>query len=114
MKIIPSFRGETLQEYMECGLRLIQLASLAVNIKDIQHGCFIFAVYFQSTKEMGRYNSEANMQEIIKTFEDIFHEPTQLPPAREAGHCIPFKKGSRAINVRRSEKDESETSLRHA
>jgi hypothetical protein len=43
---------------------------------------------------------QTDMKEIINNFEDIFYEPTQLPPAREVDHCIPLKEGTEPINVR--------------
>lgn len=42
------------------------------------------------------------MQGLLKEYEDVFQEPSSLPPAREVDHCIMVKEGTEPINVRPS------------
>jgi hypothetical protein len=78
----------------------IQPASLTAITKGVCHGCSTFTVYCQSIEKMERPNMQTNMKEIINNFEDIFYEPTQLPPSREVDHSIPLKEGTEPINAR--------------
>jgi hypothetical protein len=82
------------------GSQIIQSASLTTITKDVRHGCSTFTVYCQSIDKMEQPNMQTEMQEIINKFEDIFYEPTQLPPTREIDHCILLKEGTEPVNVR--------------
>ncbi|KAH9763086.1 hypothetical protein KPL70_001057 [Citrus sinensis] len=41
-----------------------------------------------------------DMQQLLKDYEEIFQEPTKLPPSRGIDHCIPLKEGTEPVNVR--------------
>ncbi|KAH9802372.1 hypothetical protein KPL71_001357 [Citrus sinensis] len=43
---------------------------------------------------------QPDMQQLLSEFEDVFQEPSKLPPLREIDHHIPLKKGTQPINVR--------------
>jgi hypothetical protein len=40
------------------------------------------------------------LSELLATFDDIFQEPTELPPARDVDHRIPLQKESEIVNTR--------------
>lgn len=40
------------------------------------------------------------LKEVLEEFEEIFKEPTQLPPQRECDHAITWKEGSKIPNIR--------------
>ncbi|RVW19271.1 putative mitochondrial protein [Vitis vinifera] len=45
--------------------------------------------------------TQQSMQRLLKEYEDVFQEPSSLPPAHEVDHCITLKEGTEPINVRR-------------
>jgi hypothetical protein len=40
------------------------------------------------------------LSDILTSFDDIFQEPSELPPARDIDHRIPLQKESEAVNTR--------------
>ena len=40
------------------------------------------------------------VQTLLAEYNDLFAQPTSLPPARDVDHCIPLKTGTEAVNVR--------------
>jgi hypothetical protein len=42
----------------------------------------------------------APIQCLLQTFENLFAEPTQLPPDRPCNHSIPLVLGAQPVNVR--------------
>ena len=44
--------------------------------------------------------TQQSMQRLLKEYEDVFQEPSSLPPVREVDHCITLKEGTEPINVR--------------
>ena len=40
------------------------------------------------------------MQAVLREFEDVFKEPTKLPPHREQDHRIPLVEGAKPVNIR--------------
>jgi hypothetical protein len=40
------------------------------------------------------------VEELISTFQDVFQEPTSLPPTRDCDHRIPLMPGSQPVNIR--------------
>ena len=41
-----------------------------------------------------------HLQQLLESYQDLFQEPTGLPPPRTHDHKIPLKNGSEAINLR--------------
>lgn len=66
--------------------------------KEIRLGHEAFAICFHLKLEEA--TSPATMQELLKNYEELFQEPTQLPPKREIDHSITLKEGTEPINVR--------------
>jgi hypothetical protein len=44
--------------------------------------------------------NNATIDELLHSYQDIFKEPTGLPPLRAHDHAIPLKEGSQPINLR--------------
>ncbi|GJV06396.1 gypsy/ty3 retroelement polyprotein [Tanacetum coccineum] len=44
--------------------------------------------------------TDDNLQEVIKSFKDVFEVPKQLPPTRSHDHRIPLLFGTQLINIR--------------
>jgi len=42
----------------------------------------------------------ASLQSLLASYQDVFQEPTGLPPQRDHDHQIPLKTGSEAVNLR--------------
>jgi hypothetical protein len=40
------------------------------------------------------------LSDILTSFDDIFQEPSELPPTRDIDHRIPLQKESEAVNTR--------------
>ena len=38
--------------------------------------------------------------QILLEYEDLFMEPTELPPVRVCGHKIPLMQGAQPVNIR--------------
>lgn len=66
--------------------------------KEIRLGHEAFAICFHLKLEEA--TSPATMQELLKNYEELFQEPTQLPPKHEIDHSITLKEGTEPINVR--------------
>ncbi|KAL6322878.1 hypothetical protein AAG906_020921 [Vitis piasezkii] len=74
-------------------------------LKEFRQGHALFAVCFQPTMETAPVHAptkvtQQSMQRLLKEYEDVFEEPSSLPPAREVDHCITLKEGTEPINVR--------------
>jgi len=80
--------------------RPIQATSLETIAKKHRQGQMVFAIYVQTLEEFPWVDTQLDMQQILSEFEDVFQEPTQLPPLREIDHHIPLKEGTQPINVR--------------
>ncbi|KAF5468387.1 hypothetical protein F2P56_012540 [Juglans regia] len=73
--------------------------------KELRQGHALFAIYIQPTLSKASPAASVDvkqqeMQRILKDYEDVFHEPSSLPPVREVEHCITLKEGTEPINVR--------------
>ncbi|RVW13613.1 Transposon Ty3-I Gag-Pol polyprotein [Vitis vinifera] len=88
---------------------LEMLGSMAASpeeiLKEFHQGHALFAVCFQPTMETAPADAptkvtQQSMQRLLKEYEDVFQEPSSLPPAREVDHCITLKEGTEPINVR--------------
>ena len=60
----------------------------------------VFVVYVQNLEDSSWDGIQPDMQQLLREFEDVFHEPSKLPPLREINHHIPLKEGTQPINVR--------------
>lgn len=82
------------------GLRtpVIQSTSLQAISKEARHGSSIFAICIDSSK--GSEFIHPDLQSILDQYQDLFKEPTQLPPPREIEHHINLKEGTEPVNIR--------------
>ncbi|RVW32429.1 Transposon Tf2-8 polyprotein [Vitis vinifera] len=74
-------------------------------LKEFRQRHALFAVCFQPTMETAPADAptkvtQQSMQRLLKEYEDVFQEPSSLPPVREVDHCITLKEGTEPINVR--------------
>ena len=60
----------------------------------------VFVVYVQNLEDSSWDGIQPDMQQILSEFEDVFQEPSKLPPLQEIDHYIPLKEGTQPINVR--------------
>ena len=86
-------------------VQTIQAASSEEILKEFRQRHALFAVCFQPTMETAPADAptkvtQQSMQRVLKEYEDVFQEPSSLPPAREVDHCITIKEGTEPINVR--------------
>ena len=72
----------------------VNLCSLRV-IEDSDH--FISSMTTTLQPSLG---NNATIDELLHSYQDIFKEPTGLPPLRAHDHAIPLKEGSQPINLR--------------
>lgn len=49
---------------------------------------------------VGRGVPPARIQRILQQHQQVFREPTRLPPSRDTDHAIPLREGTEPINVR--------------
>lgn len=70
----------------------LQTASVAEVNKEIRQGHEAFAICFHLKLEEA--TTPATMQELLKNYEELFQEPTQLPPKHEIDHYITLKEGT--------------------
>uniref|UniRef100_A0A6N2MMB5 Integrase catalytic domain-containing protein n=1 Tax=Salix viminalis TaxID=40686 RepID=A0A6N2MMB5_SALVM len=75
----------------------IQATSFETIAKEHRQGQMVFAIYIQT---LSMFWLQPDMQQLLSEFDDVFQEPTQLPPLREIDHHIPLQKGTQSINVR--------------
>ncbi|KAH9780314.1 hypothetical protein KPL71_008031 [Citrus sinensis] len=80
--------------------RAIQVTSIETVAKEHRQGQMVFAVYVQNLEDSSWDSIQLNMQQLLNEFEDVFQEPSKLPPLREIDHHIPLKEGTQPINVR--------------
>ncbi|KAL4318963.1 hypothetical protein GQ457_18G015170 [Hibiscus cannabinus] len=66
----------------------IQPATMKVITKEARHGGSMFAIALQSTIDLNASPVHPEMRNLLDQFEDIFHEPSQLPPRRDIAHHI--------------------------
>ncbi|KAL4379488.1 hypothetical protein GQ457_02G040490 [Hibiscus cannabinus] len=78
----------------------IQPATMKVITKEARHGGSMFAIALQSTIDLNASPINPEMRNLLDQFEDIFHEPSQLPPRRDIAHHINLQEGTDPINVR--------------
>ncbi|XP_015381784.1 uncharacterized protein LOC107175001 [Citrus sinensis] len=78
----------------------LQTASLTEISKEIRQGNEAFPICLHTKLEKALRAVPADMQQLLKDYEEIFQEPTKLPPSRGIDHCIPLKKGTEPVNVR--------------
>ncbi|XP_020241395.1 uncharacterized protein LOC109819859 [Asparagus officinalis] len=78
----------------------IQPATMKAITKEARHGGSMFAVSLQPTSDSTSLSVEPEMSQLLQKFDDVFQEPTQLPPTREVDHHINLKEGTEPINVR--------------
>ncbi|RVW63788.1 Transposon Tf2-2 polyprotein [Vitis vinifera] len=86
-------------------VQTIQVASSEEILKEFRQRHALFAVCFQPTMETAPADAptkvtQQSMQRLLKEYEDVFQEPSSLPPAREVDHCITLKEGTEPINIR--------------
>ena len=86
--------SKLLPHMFECSI--IQLYNLQVqeNGGSRSH-CFINGIGMVTEEKIPE-----QVQELLNQYEDLFREPTQLPPPRNHDHKIPLKKGIDAVNMR--------------
>ena len=60
----------------------------------------MFAIFLQSSPSPTSQNVNPKIKHLLAEFEDLFQEPTQLPPTREVDHHINLHDGTTPINVR--------------
>ncbi|KAH9724161.1 hypothetical protein KPL70_007389 [Citrus sinensis] len=80
--------------------RPIQVTSLETVAKEHRQGQMVFAVYVQNLEDSSWDGIQPDIQQLLSEFEDVFQEPSNLPPLREIDHHIPLKEGTQPINVR--------------
>ena len=78
----------------------IQATSLKMVSKEVRQGGSLFAVCVNTLQGTVAAQLPSDMQQILQEYEDIFKEPTQLPPSREVDHQINLKEGTEPVNVR--------------
>jgi hypothetical protein len=42
----------------------------------------------------------AQVQELLKSYAELFEEPMELPPSRSYNHSIPLVQGAQPVNIR--------------
>lgn len=60
----------------------------------------MFAICLQSSPSPTSQNVNSKIKHLLAKFEDLFQDPTQLPPTREVDHHIILHEGTTPINVR--------------
>ncbi|KAK9209596.1 hypothetical protein WN944_001963 [Citrus x changshan-huyou] len=81
-------------------LQSLQTASPTEISKEIWQGNEAFAICLHTKLEEALRAVPTDMQQLLKDYEEIFQEPTKLPPSRGIDHYIPLKKGVEPVNVR--------------
>ena len=74
--------------------------SLEIVAKEHRQSQMVFAVYVQNLEDSSWDGIQLDMQQLLSGFEDVFQEPSKLPPLQEIDHHIPLKEGTQLINVR--------------
>jgi Retroviral aspartyl protease/Reverse transcriptase (RNA-dependent DNA polymerase) len=57
-------------------------------------------LFIMGNEEKGQKNIHVDLQEILDQFQDVFLEPTNLPPKRSIDHSIPLLPNSKQVNLR--------------
>jgi hypothetical protein len=68
--------------------------------KDLRQSSSMFAICLQSSASPTSQSVNPEIKQLLEEFEDLFQEPTQLPPTREVDHHIILQEGTTPINVR--------------
>ena len=90
----------TQQQLQGIDMGTIQEASVKELSKEFRQGLSFFAICPYSVKTEPQANMNPALQKLLAQYQDIFSEPTQLPPQREVDHCITLKEGIEPVNVR--------------
>jgi hypothetical protein len=72
----------------------VNLCSLKV-VEDSDH-----LISSMTTTLQPSLGTNSTIDELLNSYQDIFKEPTGLPPLRTYDHVIPLKEGSQPINLR--------------
>lgn len=88
------------QQLVGIGNQPIQKASPSKIVKERKQGSAIYAVCMKHIGCETFNGVNQDMQDLVRSFEDIYQEPTQLPPEREISHYINLKEGTEPVNVR--------------
>ncbi|XP_040996109.1 uncharacterized protein LOC121242288 [Juglans microcarpa x Juglans regia] len=83
----------------------VQEATLKEMSKECRMGHTLFALCIPSTTKnnlQGEFSEvkHQDLQRVIQEYEDVFQDPSCVPPMREVDHCITLKEGTEPINVR--------------
>jgi hypothetical protein len=54
----------------------------------------MFAICLQSSADPTLQNVNPEIKQLLEEFEELFQEPTQLPPTRGVDHHIVLKEGT--------------------
>lgn len=93
------------------GVKLINNKSFSQVVQQVAQMCFLYLDKFDNYVDMpscnmlsvavAEHSIPAMIEELIEDYNDIFQEPTQLPPIRPGfDHQIPLKEGSAPCNLR--------------
>jgi hypothetical protein len=77
----------------------IQSTSMKAIAKDLRQRSSMFAICLQSSPSPTSQSVNPEIKHLLVKFEDLFQEPTQLPPTREVDYHIILHEGTMPINV---------------
>jgi hypothetical protein len=91
------------------GDQSIELKQLSALVMDHQSGedYLLYSLQFIELEEDSKFHkpqfqgiTDAFLQSLLESYQDVFQEPKGLPPLRDHDHKIPLKAGSEAVNFR--------------
>jgi hypothetical protein len=78
----------------------VQLMSMDKLHKTLSKGATGYILFPLASKETTAQSLPPEIAAVLQEFEEVFEEPTTLPPARDCDHTIPLKEGSVPPNIR--------------
>lgn len=79
------------------GSQRIQITSFNTILKEVKQGNSLFAVCVKSMVE--KDSSHLEMLKLLQEFQDIYHEPKDLPPKRGINNHIDLKEGTKLVSI---------------
>jgi hypothetical protein len=90
-------------------LQSIELKQLSALVKDHQPGedYLLYSLQLINVEDESKLHkpqfqgiTDAVLQSLLESYQDVFQKPKGLPPLRDHDHKIPLKVGSEAVNLR--------------